>query len=113
MCDLNSDMKSNQEIFLHPRQQNTLKHECVRICTVLGKLLCRSEPEKIEPTTDCVGSKKTCECCCKPLCDDSKIVDECKPTTYHPTEITSKFNIMCESSKLLKLSSNIEIGVKF
>ena len=109
MYDLNSDMKFNQEIFIHPRQQNTLKDECDRICKVLGKLLCRSEPEKIEPTTDCIGSKKTCECCCKPLCDDSKIVDECKPTTYHPTEITSKFNIMCESCYI----RIVEIVVKY
>ena len=61
-------------------------------------MLCRSEPEKIEPTSDCIESKKTCDCCCRPSCDDSKIVDECKePTTYLPTEMTSKFNIMCES----------------
>ena len=66
-------------------------------------MLCRSEPEKIEPTSDCIESKKTCDCCCRPSCDDSKVVDECEPTnrveptTYLPTEITSKFNIMCES----------------
>ena len=61
-------------------------------------MLCRSEPEKIEPTSDCIEGKKTCDCCCRPSCDDSKIVDECKePTTYLPTEMTSKFNIMCES----------------
>ena len=92
MCDLNSDMKSNQEIFLHPRQQNTLKHECVRICKVLGKLLCRSEPEKIEPTSDCVGNEKTCKCCCKPSCDESKIVDECNPPTEPTATIEGKFN---------------------
>ena len=80
-------------MFFHSyRQKNTFKHECVKICKVLGKMLCRSEPEKIEPTSDCIESKKTCDCCCRPSCDDSKIVDECKPTTYQPTEITSKFN---------------------
>ena len=97
--DLNSVIKFNQAFFFHSRQKNTFKHECVKICKVLGKMLCRSEPEKIEPTSDCIESKKTCDCCCRPSCDDSKVVDECEPTnrveptTYLPTEITSKFNV--------------------
>ena len=98
MYDWNSGIKFNKAFFFHSRQKNTFKHECVKICKVLGKMLCRSEPEKIEPTSDCIEGKKTCDCCCRPSCDDSKIVDECKePTTYLPTEMTSKFNIMCES----------------
>ena len=59
----------------------------------MGKLLCRSEPEKIEPTSDCVGNEKTCKCCCKPSCDESKIVDECNPTT-EPEEVNT---IPCET----------------
>ena len=72
--------KLEKHFFFNSRQKNTFKHECVKICKVLGKMLCRSEPEKIEPTSDCIESKKTCDCCCRPSCDDSKVVDECEPT---------------------------------
>jgi len=77
-------------------QQNTFQHECVKICKKLGKLLCRSEPEKIEPTSDCVGNEKTCKCCCKPSCDESKIVDECNPPTEPTATIEDTTELPCE-----------------
>ena len=72
----------------------------------MGKLLCRSEPEKIEPTSDCVGNEKTCKCCCKPSCDESKIVDECNPPTEPETELSL-------ISELFNLISSFKINVEW
>ena len=76
----------------------------------MGKLLCRSEPEKIEPTSDCVGNEKTCKCCCKPSCDESKIVDECNP----PTEPTARLVSSGEFNKwIIQFSiSSFQINVE-
>jgi len=69
----------------------TFKEECLKICKVFGKMMCRSEPEKIEPTNDCHGSQDDCQCCCKPSCDESKITDECR--SYQPS--TTEISTLC------------------
>ena len=44
-----------------------------------------------EPTNDCHGNKKDCQCCCKPSCDEKKITDECvQPSTTEMSTLCDK-----------------------